>query len=65
MECTDPKRIFTTNAADLKCGHGQQQVTCRLKHDSTVKYTCAAQGSDPVQHGFASRSTGRATNVSK
>ena len=65
MECSDRNRTFATNAADLKCGTGQQQVTCRLKHDSRVTYTCAAQESDPVQHGFASRSTGRATNVSK
>ena len=63
MECTDPTRPLSTNA-DLKCGSGQQ-VKCITKHHSTVKYTCGPQGSDPVQHVFASRSTGRATNVSK
>ena len=65
MECNDPMRTFVTNPADLRCGTGQQQVKCLVKHDSKVTFTCAAQGCDTVQYGFASRSTGRATNVNK
>lgn len=62
MECRENKDT-KKDPSLLKCSGSQKVVQCNIKHDSTIRYTCGDPDSDQIQFVFASRSTGRSTNV--